>query len=101
MTNPSIIQSEQNQEEFTHDSKQSITGVIILDENYRVILCNQFAYLLCFHQYSDQNSSTSTVANDRWQHNPLIEPDHIISFFDMDLSFQIIDLKNKIEQAFY
>jgi chemotaxis protein methyltransferase CheR len=55
-------------------------------------ISNEIRRLLIFSRHN--------LVNDRWQHNPLIEPDHIISFFDMDLSFQIIDLKNKIEQAF-
>jgi two-component system CheB/CheR fusion protein len=86
-------------EKLTYTPEQNKIGVIILDKNYKVIQCNQFGYFLCFNQYPDHHTNTLDIPDDRWKHNPLIESEQLVSFFDLGISYHIIDMKSRIEQA--
>jgi len=97
--NKYIGHSEVEPEKQTYKLKQNTVGIIILDKNYKVILCNQFGYLFCFNQYPDYHTDDFVMPNDRWQHNLLIEPKQQILFFDLGISYQIVDMESRIKQA--
>ncbi|HGE69743.1 TPA: PAS domain-containing protein [Candidatus Poribacteria bacterium] len=78
------------------DKSQFKKSIIILDDKYRIISYNKFAYRL-FIQNNDNDDLTEI--DDRWKHSPIIISNQEISFLDLDICYQIVDFKDKIKYA--
>jgi two-component system CheB/CheR fusion protein len=80
--------------------KQIAKGVIIIDRDYRVLLYNNYAHYLCLQRHLGQFTNDDLIiSDDRWKHSVMIKTVQQISFVDLDICYQIVDLNSKIEHA--
>lgn len=82
------------------DKSQSRKGIITLDDRYRILSYDSFAYYLLIQNSLNKFDSNDLVNADyRWKHSHIINSDQELSFFDLDICYQIADLENKVKYA--
>ncbi|MGB9596659.1 MAG: CheR family methyltransferase [Candidatus Poribacteria bacterium] len=82
------------------DESQSRKGIIILDDRFKILSYDNFAYHL-FIQRSLANFDNSDLINNdyRWKHSHIINSEQELSFFELDICYQIADLEDKVKYA--
>jgi two-component system CheB/CheR fusion protein len=74
-------------------------GFIVLDENYKVMLYNQTAHDICLYQYLDKDKVDDFKLIDDRCRSFLIKPETTVFFYDLNISYHIANIQDKIKQA--
>ncbi len=82
------------------DESQPRKGIVILDDNYKILSYDHFAYCLFIQNNLTKPDNSDLIETDyRWKHSGMINSNQALSFFDLDICYQIADLKDKIRRA--